>query len=356
VRRTGGEVCLQVGRLQAGRIGSLGQDGAWGDDRAFHPFPLTGPDASGGPFCATTDGRGDAFLNPADYTATASAFGSVLGSPRDHCIGSSSTGKTTSRPVSCPVGDQRALAFGLLGPDATSVTYHGAGGRLITEPTSGPDGAYLVVTPHRLSPCEHGPVGGGHCSRFAGSVGALLQTGIITRVTYRGGQVCRLPVVGHAAARVVSCPPRGYSPLRTRVDAEQVATPVSVKGLGGRHYCPSTRPASAHCTQFILALSFTARVAVTSPRSYYEYVVKVRPSARPTSRAGCPGTTGEGMTTTDLHAGERVRQTYQLGQLPAGCSGRTVYGTVAFMADAGLGIAGYESRPVLVGTFRSTVP
>jgi hypothetical protein len=85
-------------------------------------------------------------------------------------------------------------------------------------------------------------------------------------------------------------------------------------------------------------------------------VATVHHTRNPTGPNGCPGATSEGTTIANLAAGQRVHLTDELGQLPKGCSGLPVNGTVAYVPDAGLGIRGYESPPVLVGTFRSTVP
>src|SRR6202023_3121614 len=44
----------------------------------------------------------------------------------------------------CPQSEERDLYYGLLGPDAESVTYLEAG-KPVTVATSGPEGAYLIV-------------------------------------------------------------------------------------------------------------------------------------------------------------------------------------------------------------------
>jgi hypothetical protein len=60
---TRGDTCIQLGRVEDGKLGSLGIDYAWNDDHLFHPFPNT----SEGDDCGTTDAAGDGFLNVA-YT------------------------------------------------------------------------------------------------------------------------------------------------------------------------------------------------------------------------------------------------------------------------------------------------
>jgi len=41
----------------------------------------------------------------------------------------------------------RDISYGVLGPQTTRVTYLAPDGRTVTEPTTGPDGAYLIVAP-----------------------------------------------------------------------------------------------------------------------------------------------------------------------------------------------------------------
>jgi len=59
VRTTRGDTCIQLGRIEFGKLGSLGIDGSWNDDQLFHPFPNT----SIGDNCGTTDAVGDGFVN-----------------------------------------------------------------------------------------------------------------------------------------------------------------------------------------------------------------------------------------------------------------------------------------------------
>lgn len=291
MRTRSGEICVQVGRLQDGRIGVIGDDGAWADDHAFHPIPLTGREADSGMNCGPIDANGNAFIAVTDYAAVANAFGGVLRSPSNHCIGSSSSGRIETRPVPCPPSDQRAVTYGLLGPDAVSVAYHDPTGRVITEPTSGPDGAFLLVVPHTHSPCLAGPFREGRCERFAESFGPVPRTGMITEVSYRDGHACHLPSIASGVVRDAFCPPRGYVAARTHVTQAEVSASVTARAHGARHYCASTGTRAAPCSSFTLAITFTARVAATEPDSYYELIAQVRRTPHPTRPAGCPGAT-----------------------------------------------------------------
>ena len=148
-RTTRGQTCLQVGRVQHGTIGVIGQDGAWGNDHRFHPIS---PNAYTGQSCSPTDAAGHAINNVAVNGGGAIASANVpwgTGAQGGGC--GANTGR---RPQpACPPQDLRNLNYGLLGPDAVSIDFVGAGGRRYTEPTNAPDGAYLIVThPARKAP------------------------------------------------------------------------------------------------------------------------------------------------------------------------------------------------------------
>jgi hypothetical protein len=163
-----------------------------------------------------------------------------------------------------------------------------------------------------------------------------VEPGIIAAVTYRDGRVCRLPAPARRV-ETASCPPVGYAPRVTHVTQAQLAAPVTARAT----------PAP-----LALDITFAARVPVTSLNSYYQYVVNVRPDRR----RDCPGDTQVGTTTGNIRAGRRVVFRVQGGDFPAGCSGLALHGTVAFMSNAGLGMPGFESTPLLVGKFESVVP
>jgi hypothetical protein len=182
---TRGQVCIQVGRVQAGQLGELGEDSAFKDDGRFHALP---PDAlppgyggssaqaeciSSGQTVVVEDtnaDRGGARLLPEEFE------------PSGH------------RLVP-PVSHRRALAYGLLGPHAVSITYRTPGGSR-TVPVHGRDGAFLIVQPAgyvRNSSLVGGSVDG-HAGR--GSVLVLAPGGprnetILSAVTFRfGGALC----------------------------------------------------------------------------------------------------------------------------------------------------------------------
>jgi hypothetical protein len=345
-----GQTCLQVGRLHGGAIGVLGQDGAWGDDHGFHPI-ATNAGGFGSPLnCGEPDRNGHAFINISDREAVANASGdaAVNGDARGAaarvklCPQSSSTGRALpSLSVPCPAGALRELAYGLLGPDATRITYVGADGARHTQPTTGPDGAYLIVRPPttcvelhagRRFPCD------------LGSGGPLLQAGAVTAVTYRNGRVCHLPAPGAGGAiRQASCPLVGYvSPPFPHVTQAQVAAPVSLRVLPAKHYCTSTGHNIPGCKQVRLRIAFTARVAVSTANSYYEAVVNMPPrDYTPGAASGCPGgAQGVGPTGRTVRAGQQFTFAVDFGSHVRDCIGDAINVTVAYVPDSHLGLNG----------------
>lgn len=367
-RTTRGYVCVQPGRIDYGKVGALGITDAFGNDGRFHAFSNNYQETLG---CATADAHGHAFVSVVLKAVPASAMelscqrGSV--SNRDSRPHQTKPPKG-GRPI-CSAGTMRALYYGMLGPDAVSVTYADATGKLVTRPTSGPDGAFLVVGP--AAP---------YCTRtFAGStcgdelVGTVPNAGVIRAVTYRDGHTCRVPAVENPLkAPNGACPPVGYSPSVPTVTAAQVASPVTVRDDGVRYWCARgdtteacgkkapagfrRRPGSAH-REF--AISFIARVAVTNADSYY--AVHMEPWSDPlkSEAAQCRGV-GAQPVVTDVRAGQRVQV---LWTTPLQCVG-TDPGTVSYTANATSQntIAGYNafsrspSSTVQVGRFKLHVP
>lgn len=342
VQTTRGETCVQVGRLSYGTIGVLGQDGAFGNDHRFHPFSASYLEPG---WCAVTDARGHAFLNVGMSGFPAS--GLVIGGPAISCR------LTNDRHVPgwrlCPPQDLRDISFGLLGPDAVNVTHRDPSGHLITTPTVGSDGVYLVILPHRQNE-EEGMATIG--------VDGGLGTGAIQTVRYRDGHACQ-PSETHA------CPLVGFAaPLAQRLTASQVAAPVTAHVVPAKSYCTAPggntiTPCGPHPPRgfsriggapgTLINVSFTARVAVTSSRSYYQLDVNYPKSRRCT----VGGTTGP--TTTDIHAGQRITMQEFA---PNSCLG-TFHGDIRYAPRQGPSVptanpAG-PGRSLLVGRFAVTV-
>jgi hypothetical protein len=128
VHTSRGLVCVQLGRVENGRLGQLGVDGAFANDGRFHPLAVDAlPDVLG-----SFDGF--SFENCAEPGSTYS--GDVVG------LELSGAGNPR-QGVGAPA-DRREISFGLLGRHARSITYR-SGSELITKPVLGGLGAYLVV-------------------------------------------------------------------------------------------------------------------------------------------------------------------------------------------------------------------
>jgi hypothetical protein len=150
VSTTRRDVCLQFGRVEDGQLGALGIDGAWNNDNKFHPFPIafTG---GWGLQCGTTDGAGHAFFN-VDWSGIASSANPDVSSKGPEARGCQPPQYTPTKlqrlqrkdpsfwgdengrsPGTCPAGTARMVFMGLLGPDATSITYQAPNGSLERE-------------------------------------------------------------------------------------------------------------------------------------------------------------------------------------------------------------------------------
>jgi len=217
-RTTRGQLCVQVGRVDGTQLGELGLDSAFGDDGRFHALPATvlppGYGGSAGQVECLPDGQTVIFedLN-ADRSAVRLLPGESSGPPPKHPGELHPTGVP-------PVGDLRALAYGVLGPHAVSVTYRTPAG-MRTIPVSRPDGGFLIVEPAGYIKSEDtiGGSVGGLAERSSVDVGLSDRPGLATLIaaaTFRfGSQLCSQ---GADAPIARPCPMRKISaPRRPRV-------------------------------------------------------------------------------------------------------------------------------------------
>ena len=318
VETTRGLGCLQVGRVVDGRLGVLGQDEAFGNDGRFHELP---PAVMEVPNCVALDGAGRTYVAVAARAVPASAMVSACAAKPFQ----------SSRVPVCPAQDERVLRFGLLGPEAVSVTYEDRPGNRITQLTVGPEGAYLIVL--RATPSDLR--NGGWVTMSGPGTG-------LESVHYRDGRVCRIRsarVIGGAKA----CPPVGYVPVhRAAVTSAQVATPVRARVLRHR-----TGPRG---TGYPLRMTLRARVAARGTRAEYMFFLRM-----PRGGSSCGYAMG-GPLRRDIAAGSVVRQTVYLD---GSCHGR-VRGRVSFHYASGPS-AGPMPPPMnpadaTVGTFTVDVP
>lgn len=386
VRTSRGDTCVQVGRVEDGELGSLGIDDAWHDDHLFHPIE---PNDFAADVCGETDGAGNGFVSQTQDGVEASANASTgaqeancqiarivstlrlrlsqlpKGSPLRKILERQIANR--SKIATCPIAGERLIMVGLLGPDASSVTYRTPAGKLATESTAGGVGAYLIVLRDTPSDCaEQGgtPLPGGCGSGTIGSTDNLSIYGAVTKVTYRNGTSCsvapptklaaayrileaklgRLQVTATPAARqrlltrfyraqhvngrtlwiklAPRCPFVGFVNARTpRVTPAEVASRIRVRITNQKRSCYG----GVSGTQKVIAckyvaVSFIARESVRTTGS--GYVVQIRTP----DDGGIGSGTGQ-----NVHVGERLHFRLNLAAQMAGL----YRGTVSFIPNSG---------------------
>jgi len=272
---TRGVGCLQVGRLLDGRLVALGQDGAFGNDGRAHELPLsTNVERLN---CSFVDARGRIFDNVTIKSQAASAAPGVHCEPPGAYAASHRAAFST-----CPLADERNLYYGMLGPDATSLTYS-LDGNSHTVATVGGDGAYLIVTP-------------GTTHRYSGAAGSHERAGLythdevpvygpITAIHYRGGATCHLVtaerwIYGPRACDPALPEPYGYVRAAVPTPAElaapihaklirrgagrwqvrvRFASPVAISSLRGEYQLQWRDPATGH--EAYASMSFGERAS-----------------------------------------------------------------------------------------------
>jgi hypothetical protein len=327
-----GEGCVQVGRLVDGKLGAIGQDNAFHDDGLFHEFALDSTFAKHA--CTLLDGNGRIFLNATVGDMPASAWvgygGGCVPSTATHAERFAENGKP--RAI-CPQADERNLYYGLLGPDAESITYK-LDGVTHTQATVGPEGAYLLVT--RASPTQL-------LNFSAGSTQDIVPVdGPITELHYRDGATCHLTARSWIGGKDACTPelhvPVGWAPPKTPAPtAAQVLAPLHTRLLRNRR------------GSYEILLSFTSRVAITSARS--TYTVRFREAGMPADAYG-----GGRLTPSSPAVGQTVSA--RLGRLGPVLRAGTISGEVIFQDATGPG--NLEEGPGtverVVGRFSVRVP
>lgn len=282
---TRGVGCIQVGRLVDGRLGSLGLDGSFSDDGRFHELPVDGQFNRFA--CAALDGAGRIFNNitVGDEPLSATWFDA------HGCIPPGQPPLEGNRSLKvCPQSDLRNLYYGLLGPDAVSVTYK-LGGKTRTIPTVGADGAYLIVT--------HAPRH--QLLDFSGAtaVDVVPVDGPITELHYRDGRTCHLnghSWVGGSSACTPPLPvPVGYVPVPPAPSTAAVGTPLHVRIVPGPFVAGRHRGRQ-------ISVSFISRVSLTTDRGEFSMRV-VEPHQPPGVYSGGPP------VNRDIYAGQHVTLT-----------------------------------------------
>jgi hypothetical protein len=269
---TRGQLCVQVGRVEDAQLGELGLDSAFGDDGRFHALPATvlppGYGGSAGQIECVPDGQTVIFEDlSADRSAVRLLHSEFSGPPPKH------PGEALHPRGVPPVADLRALAYGVLGPHAVSVTYSTPSG-MKTIPVSRPDGGFLIVEPAGYIKSES-TIGGsiwgtaepssvdvGLAGRPADHPG---RPAMILAATFRfGGRLCSQ---GVGAPVTRSCPMRRVSvPRHPRI--RRLNEPVHLTLLAQSHAACDAAFLKFPCYEG--QVEFTAPYAVTSAASEYE--------------------------------------------------------------------------------------
>ena len=337
---TRGAGCVQVGRLLDGKLVALGEYGAFDNDGLAHQVPVSAGINSFS--CTPLDGNGHFFHSITFIGQTASAawwFRSTS------CVPTGTPQPTSRAHPPCPLRDERDVYYGLLGPDAQSITYTVAG-RRHTQSTVGTQGAYLIVTDAAAG------------QRIPGAGGATEDDvpvfSPITSIEYRDGAKCNLLtahrwIVGFHACSPSLNAPLGYTPVPAPTQA-QIAAPVHTQ----LHDIPAhvvrfpefpgqrsstTRLIHVPAQQEIL-VSFKSRISLQDVRGEYELEYHV-PGAPAQTEAFGSMSAGEFAST----AGDGVLGIADTGSDVA--AGQTVTGTV--MGAIGPGAPAWaRMRPGLI--------
>lgn len=320
VRTTRGLVCVQVGRLLDGRLGVLGQDGEFHNDGLFHELPA----AVMNPY--TCSQPQDTVL----YSSEGLAAAGAMPGPARSCLYPGAAPEHGPKLPACPAADERLIAFGLLGPNALSVTYPATPG-VKTQRTVGSDGAYLLV--RRQPPvnsqtlaAQAGPLGKrfkpamllgryptlGSSSRPRGLFPLETTSAVILAAQYRFGK--------HTCQSGSTIPPGGGPPCTSALARTPSFVPFIAPGLHTSVHV-SPRPAAG---SYELRLTFRAPASVFDASTAYG--VQITMPAGTTCRHR--DVSGQSLE-RDIHRGELAHISVVIGR-PAGCTGtlrgRVIYG------------------------------
>jgi len=312
---TRGLGCLEVAREQNGQLGVIGQDNAFHDDGLFHP--LSAALSATSPVCAPLDRQQQLILNVNVGNVPASGLNASDLNVAGGCLP-----PNTHEPggIFCSHRDERTLYYGLLGPEATSLTFAINGTQHSVTP-QGPDGAYLIVV--RSPPGTPGNID----NSISGSLNPHPP---ITAVTYRNGVRCNYASLG-VLSQQCRVPP-GYTPARTpHYTTAQLATPIHTSVRRAAH-------------GWHLVLSFIARAPVTNALSSYTATLPVH-----------NGYYGFPITQRNVTAGTHITFVSFLAlPLTAG----VYHGTLSFTTSTTPGQSPFsgQGNQILVGRFTIRVP
>jgi hypothetical protein len=234
------------------------------------------------------------------------AAGTLPGETRS-CLAPGEHPTLSSHPSSCPAGDGRLIAFGVLGPHAVNVSYEADGG-LHTVATAGRYGAYLIVLRAPARQASIDSLGGSSAPIDDFPIGTG-PSDVISRLEFRfGNHLCQT-----GFNRRLGGPPQ----CTRSIARTPVFVPEIPRGLHTR-VAFKTRKVSGG---YDLAVTFKAPAAVFNASTVYD----VEYTLPHTHTCGIPGGYGHSIERDVargqiVHAGELVIQ-------PDGCHG-VVHGKV----------------------------
>jgi hypothetical protein len=318
VHTTRDVVCMQIARLYDGQLGVIGEDGAFHDDKRFHPLPASTISPVPRRFFST--------CLPAGLTTMQELSGMP---PSGELTGAGTLGKPA---------EGRRLYYGMLGPAAVSVTYR-LHERSVTLPVEPGSGAYLIVLPG-VTPAPRVAGGGGVTGE-----GTFVPAGVLTQITYRLGRgLCVERAIGgprgpdpcpHRVAFAPPARPRDlHRPIHVTLRTVRGILPIRVRLRDGRPLPPG-RPRVG--LEYEAKVTFVAPFAVRSALSGYSIYIPLH----------CRGGGAEGTTLErNVHAGEVVRMHSNV--FPSPC-GKSVTIDVHYHGKGG-SIFRIPSEETLVGT------
>jgi hypothetical protein len=374
---TRGAGCVQVGRLVGGKLAALGQDDAFDNDGRAHELPLS---AAINTFsCTLLDSKGQFFNSVTVVGQSASAawwFRSTS------CVPTGTPRSASAAHPACPLRDERDVYYGVLGPDAKSITYI-LDGKQYTKATVGSPGAYLIVTD---APSAHQPLGGA-----GGGTGDDVPVfSPITSIQYRGGTTCHLLtahkwIVGFHACKPALNVPLGYvraiAPTRAQIaapiHARLINTPARVVHFHARprRGLPTSGVIHVPASQQ-LVVTFKSRIAITTMRGQYGlewHDSRMQPQVDGFTMMGTGGRLGIGFSSGELIGAAGAGTNVAVGQTVTGTitsaigprapaslrliHGETVHGTITLRYSTGPSIDGdLPTAKIPVGSFTITIP
>lgn len=130
--------CVQIGRVLDGRLGVIGEDGAFGDDGLFHVLPV---EPAGG---CDQAAAGYTFVNYVPASGFAGSGSCAIPSVLLHPL-AARIRRAARNSRACPIGDLRLVVYGVANRRATRVRLSGAFGAVSERLVHADRGAFIFV-------------------------------------------------------------------------------------------------------------------------------------------------------------------------------------------------------------------